>query len=551
MYWWCPALPALRRAFSLACEDTCDERVAANLSSGERKEYAGTLLHFAGGSLPYATAGLALPIKNLRRRLQRLMRPVRPSRMLQAVGLTLLAVVLCVGLLIGCSFAAGATAPSDLSSSAAPSSVPSSSLPTSSMVGAGADAPLTWPLPGYTEASRGFEGDEHPGLDIPAPMGTPIYACAEGTVTAASYDDAYGLYVTIDHGDGLVTLYAHCSSLYVSKDDTVGSMQLIAAVGDTSEAAESLLYLEVQKDGVAVSPLDFMSMEPPTPADPSSLGFIWPLPDYTGIPREFLGAAHRGIDLNAPEGSPVYAAASGTVIEAGFHWSYGNYIMIDHGDNVISLYAHCSTLYVQEAQAVEQNDLIADSGSTGVAAGPHLHFEVLVGGVQVDPMLYVSPPGSGNSPSAPISVSASGYAWPVPDCTGMSRGFVGSAHNGLDINAPVGSSVLACAAGKVEKAEYHWSYGNCVVLRHSDGMRTLYAHCAELYVKPGDTVEQGDVIATVGSTGVSTGPHAHVEFILEEEPEESSASSEDVAPGTRVDPLDYLTPPPSVAPVNG
>lgn len=86
-----------------------------------------------------------------------------------------------------------------------------------------------------------------------------------------------------------------------------------------------------------------------------------------------------------------------------------------------------------------------------------------------------------------------------------------SAHTGLDISAPIGTSVKAAAGGTVSWAGYKGSYGYMVVLTHANGVQTYYAHCSKLYVSAGQNVSQGETIAAVGSTGNSTGPHLHLE----------------------------------------
>jgi len=87
-----------------------------------------------------------------------------------------------------------------------------------------------------------------------------------------------------------------------------------------------------------------------------------------------------------------------------------------------------------------------------------------------------------------------------------------SAHTGLDIAAPTGKSISAAASGKVTFAGWKGSYGNLVVITHSNGVQTYYGHCNKLYVSTGQTVSQGQSIAAVGSTGNSTGPHLHFEI---------------------------------------
>lgn len=87
-------------------------------------------------------------------------------------------------------------------------------------------------------------------------------------------------------------------------------------------------------------------------------------------------------------------------------------------------------------------------------------------------------------------------------------------HNGVDIVVPKGTSILASAGGVVTRSEYAPVFGNVVVISHGNGLQTLYCHCSSRLVSVGDKVKQGEVIAKVGSTGQSTGPHLHFAFIL-------------------------------------
>lgn len=95
---------------------------------------------------------------------------------------------------------------------------------------------------------------------------------------------------------------------------------------------------------------------------------------------------HMGIDIPAPVGTDIYAVQSGKVIVAQSHSSYGNYIVIDHGGGISTLYAHCSQLLVKVGDEVVQGDHIAEMGSTGNSTGSHVHFEVRVDGKHEDPI---------------------------------------------------------------------------------------------------------------------------------------------------------------------
>lgn len=99
---------------------------------------------------------------------------------------------------------------------------------------------------------------------------------------------------------------------------------------------------------------------------------------------------HKGIDIGAPKGTPIKAAASGTVVHSGNkNDGYGNYIILSHGNGVQTYYAHCSQLLVSKGQSVEQGQVIAKVGSTGISTGNHLHFEVRINGVAQNPQNYV------------------------------------------------------------------------------------------------------------------------------------------------------------------
>ena len=95
------------------------------------------------------------------------------------------------------------------------------------------------------------------------------------------------------------------------------------------------------------------------------------------------------MDLAVPQGTPVRAALPGTVIVAGYEGSYGNYVMIEHANNLRTVYAHCSQLTVHSGQTVQAGTVVALSGATGRVTGPHLHFEVRVNNERTDPRYYL------------------------------------------------------------------------------------------------------------------------------------------------------------------
>jgi len=100
---------------------------------------------------------------------------------------------------------------------------------------------------------------------------------------------------------------------------------------------------------------------------------------------------HEGIDVTAPMGTPIEAPAAGIVRDAGWEAGYGNTIVIDHGFGTVTKFAHASKILVREGQRVSRGQRIALVGNTGLATGPHLHYEVHVNGRPVDPLRYVLP----------------------------------------------------------------------------------------------------------------------------------------------------------------
>lgn len=122
----------------------------------------------------------------------------------------------------------------------------------------------------------------------------------------------------------------------------------------------------------------------------STSGIVWPLRgsinSYYGSRH---GSFHTGIDIGGDVGDPYTAAASGTIVAAGWGGGYGNMILIDHGNGVMTRYAHSSRLLVSVGQSVSRGQTIGLVGTTGNSTGPHLHFEVILNGDTVNPLSYL------------------------------------------------------------------------------------------------------------------------------------------------------------------
>ncbi len=236
--------------------------------------------------------------------------------------------------------------------------------------------------------------------------------------------------------------------------------------------------------------------------------------DEYSFNRGFVGEypEHNGIDLTAMAGTEIMASKAGVVTTAEYSPAgYGKHIIIDHGDGVETLYAQCSEISVYEGQEVSQGEVVALVGTTGWSTGNHLHFEVRVNGVTVDPLNYL-----------PNSV------WPATDFR-WSRGFEGQypEYNGISLAIEKGGDIVAYKSGTVIEASYtEDGYGWHVKIYHADGTSSLYALCDELLVEVGQTVNVGQKIAT---GGVSKDGYEWLHFeIIDKDGE------------TRLDPINFI-----------
>jgi murein DD-endopeptidase MepM/ murein hydrolase activator NlpD len=150
----------------------------------------------------------------------------------------------------------------------------------------------------------------------------------------------------------------------------------------------------VQSDPVNVGGDSSIPVPVGNPGPPSSTGFIWPISgsisQYFGEPEG--GSYHHGIDIDGfnSYGSPIAAAADGQVILATWdNYGLGYHVILLHADGSQTVYAHLSDIWVTQGQYVGQGQAVGALGSTGYSTGPHLHFEIRIGGVAVDPLQYL------------------------------------------------------------------------------------------------------------------------------------------------------------------
>jgi murein DD-endopeptidase MepM/ murein hydrolase activator NlpD len=129
--------------------------------------------------------------------------------------------------------------------------------------------------------------------------------------------------------------------------------------------------------------------------------FCWPAPSYTRISDDYgyrqhpilnVQQFHTGVDMAAPGGTPILAAYDGAVVQAAYNSSMGNYVMIDHGSGLYTIYMHAQKLMVSAGDEVSRGEQIATVGTTGRSTGNHLHFSVRLNGSYVSPWGYISKP---------------------------------------------------------------------------------------------------------------------------------------------------------------
>jgi murein DD-endopeptidase MepM/ murein hydrolase activator NlpD len=152
---------------------------------------------------------------------------------------------------------------------------------------------------------------------------------------------------------------------------------------------EDLVKMQAASAAIAAQIRAHQSSSGSSGSGTSARGLIWPVngPITSGFGWRW-GRMHEGIDIGVPCGTPIHAAAAGTVIYSGWMDGYGNFVVIDHGNGLATAYGHQSAIYVSGG-SVSQGQVIGAVGSTGNSTGCHLHFEVRVNGNPVDPLGYL------------------------------------------------------------------------------------------------------------------------------------------------------------------
>ncbi len=160
------------------------------------------------------------------------------------------------------------------------------------------------------------------------------------------------------------------------------------------DSAENRLGIDKPQSGTAKAKKNETPLEIKEETAPEKTAPKWQIPTEGDITSEFGArihpvtsedALHTGIDIAAPKGQTVNAACEGSVVSTGSDDANGNYIVIDHGENTKSIYAHLDTISVSEGQRVDTSTAIGTVGSTGISTGPHLHFEIKINEESVNP----------------------------------------------------------------------------------------------------------------------------------------------------------------------
>lgn len=177
----------------------------------------------------------------------------------------------------------------------------------------------------------------------------------------------------------------------VLQQPSAGHREVVATVTYRNDREESteILMENVELEAVAKI-VERGTKIPPTYMKPLSGGRITSQFGPRKAPKRGASTYHKGVDYATPTGTAVMASAAGTVVKAGWGSGYGYVIYIQHSDGRQTRYGHLSKVLVSAGQTVSQGQKIALSGNTGVSTGPHLHFEMLIGGVQVNPLKYLN-----------------------------------------------------------------------------------------------------------------------------------------------------------------
>ena len=279
--------------------------------------------------------------------------------------------------------------------------------------------------------------------------------------------------------------------------------------------------IESQNDSIA--PTTFI--HPLSPQSITKIGGGW---GYRVHPIYKIKKFHYGIDYVSDTNTPIVSVNSGIITKISDEQrGYGKRIEITHNNGYKTLYAHLNDFNVKKGQTVHQGDIIGYVGNTGTSTVPHLHFEVHLQDKKINPMSVLPEiPGIITNQESSLGGDLV-YSSPIrnEELIRISSGYgerihpihkTKKFHRGVDYVAKLDTEVLAIGAGTVRVVKNEFTpgkgYGRYIIIDHEDGFSSLYAQLNGCKVKEGEKVETGDVVGLIGSSGISNGPHLHLEL---------------------------------------
>lgn len=539
LHWYNPLAHWLRAAVADACEKNCDFLVTQSMSGLQRKNYAATLLAFSDMRTPYTVSRFAAPVKKIKERIDTMLHPIKQNRFKTAAAALALCVMLSCGLLAGCGLAAG-TASGSLSSSAtqSPASSPSS-MPAAQNNG--------WIMP--VASYQGIRPPQSQGmyyLLFTQPTEN-IVAVAPGTITQSEADFDGTYHIEIKCGDGIFVYYGGLSSATAAVGQSVASGDVIGQAADNMGVS---FYKQAEGTGDKQpfgSTLYFSQAPAYTDALNASGGAMaLPMPGteyWCSVGQDgslFFVSRNLKLDVSSafaelgsiPAGSTVFGASTqqtvvscraGKVVSSTPENDGTHTLLMEYGLGVFARYENLSTATATNGASVAAGEQLGTAESKCIFSvfSTELSYSSSEKPAE-QPIAFADfLMWDGGSPLVPRTVEQQAVS-PVPNATYVSRGFVKDAHQGVDYIAPAGTPIVAFSAGVVEKAEQDPTYGNLLVIDHGGGIKSLYAHCEKILAEEGTSVAAGQTIATVGSSGVSTGNHCHFEILENETPVDPS-----------------------------
>lgn len=364
-HWFNPLVWWMCRQAGRNLEYCCDDAVVAGRDAAFRYDYGQILLRYAahGAGLPLYATRLSSGGRQMKGRLMNLF-------LKKKTGVMLVAAVLCAAVAVGALVTVrSAQAETPMTAREA--------LDTLAQSVTINDKELTFTIPGAYEKADDWR-IQVSGRYRMGEEGTMSVHLIDNDGAAGRWkggEGAYSIPLTdydLDQFESL-TLWAFLTD--ESGQELEKKVDLLSARGTNGH-------------DVILSGLDLSAAEP---------AWVWPVPGYEEVSNPFgtrvhpitgKESSHDGVDLSAPEGVAVLAVRSGTVAETGWDDTDGNYVLLDHGDGLTTLYGCLSTVSVQTGDAVAQGDVLGAVGQTGAATGPHLHLEAAQDGIPYDPLTW-------------------------------------------------------------------------------------------------------------------------------------------------------------------